>query len=274
MSFLRLTSLLIAALAMQACQQGSETTPTDKAPAASMAALAPMKPEPTAAETLAEALATASRSAEDKARDAGRKPADVLAFLGVKPGMTVLDEFASGGWYTEALSIAVGPTGRVIAQNAPRMLEMRDGANEKAISARLAGGRLANVERLNADLGQLGLEPASLDIAFTALNFHDFYYLMSPEAAAASLVEIYAALKPGGVLGLLDHSGAADGDNAKLHRIDPRIAKDMAADAGFIVEAESDLLRQPDDDLSTMVFDPSIRGKTDRFLLRLRKPAP
>jgi predicted methyltransferase len=270
MNLFRLVLLLIPALFLQACQPAPQTGNDAPPPSAAAPEAAPAVMS--AAERVADAPENASRSPEDMARDAARKPAEVLAFLGVEPGMTVLDQFASAGWYTEVLSSAVGPEGRVIAQNAPRMLEMREGANEKAISARLADGRLANVERLNADLGELGLEPESLDMAFTALNFHDYYYLMSPEMAANALAEIYAALKPGGVLGLVDHAGAPDGDNAKLHRIDPQIARDMAADAGFILEAESDLLGHPEDDLTLMVFDPTIRGKTDRFVLRLRKP--
>ncbi len=270
MQNLRIPLLLIGALALQACQPEPET------PATSVSAPPPQAPAPppSAPESLANAIAgIADRSPADAARDAGRRPAEVLAFLGVEPGMTVLDQYASGGWYTEVLSAAVGPTGRVIAQNAPRMLQMREGANEKAISARLADGRLGNVERLDKDLGDLGLAPESLDMAFTALNFHDYYYLMSPEAAAASLAEVYAALKPGGVLGIVDHYGAPDAENAKLHRIDPQIVRDMASEAGFVVEAQSDILEMPDDDLSKMVFDPEIRGKTSRFVLRLRKPA-
>jgi len=104
---------------------------------------------PTAAEPMAEApadlsilLANSSRSAEDQARDAGRKPAAIIEFLGIKPGMRVLDVIAAGGWYTEVLALAVGPDGHVVAQNPPVILEMRDGANEKALSARLAGNRL------------------------------------------------------------------------------------------------------------------------------------
>ena len=265
--------IFICALALSACQPDPEIADEGVSVLPSTPP-ATVTPVPMAAEALANAIAALpNRSAEDAARDAGRKPAEVLAFVGLAPGMTVLDQFASGGWYTEVISAGVGPTGRVIAQNAPRMLEMRDGAYEKAIAARLADGRLANVERLDKDLGALNLPPESLDMAFTALNFHDLYYLMSPEVAAAALDEVHAALKPGGVFGIVDHYGAPDGDNAKLHRIDPTIVRDMARQAGFVVEAESSVLHDDGDDLTTMVFDPAIRGKTHRFVLRLRKPA-
>lgn len=209
------------------------------------------------------------RKAEDKQRDAGRKPAEVLAFLGLEPGMTVMDVMASGGWYTEVLSFAVGEDGKVYAQNTPGFLQYRDGMYEKAISSRLAGNRLENVTRLNKDFNDLGLEN-EIDLAVTALNFHDIYN-RSPEAAVAMLKDIKRALKPGGVLGLIDHDGNPDADNAALHRMTKKQALEAARQAGFEVE-ESDLLANSEDDHSKMVFAPEIRGKTDRFLLKLTKP--
>ena len=173
----RLALLLIAAVATQACQQASETTPTNDAPAPSTAAPAPTEPEPTAAQALAAALANANRSAEDTARDAGRKPAEVLAFAGVKPGMTVMDVMAASGWYTEVLSAAVGPEGVVYAENPRWLLNAMNGAPDKALTERLDAGRLINVVRADADLED-GLIPAgSVDVALTALNYHDTYYM-------------------------------------------------------------------------------------------------
>jgi len=221
---------------------------------------------------LATQLASESRSAEDRARDAGRKPVDVVAFLGIEPGMTVVDLIAAGGYYTEVLSVAVGPKGKVYAQNSDFVLKMREGANEKAISARLAGGRLPNVERLNKEVAELGLAPASINAAVTALNFHDVYNSNGEEAALGFLRAVYAVLKPGGVLGVIDHVGNAGADNKELHRIEESRVLAAAKAAGFEVEAVGDLLRNPADDHSKNVFDPSVRGKTDRFVLRLRKP--
>ena len=217
------------------------------------------------------ALASESRSERDRARDAGRKPAQVIEFLGVGSGMTVVDMYAASGFYTEVLSLAVGSEGKVYAQNPARMLQFRDGANEKAISARLAGGRLANVERLNKELTGLGLEENSIDAAITALNFHDIYNGAGPDAALGSAKIIYSILKPNGVFGVIDHQGNGDNDNASLHRIEVGLAVETLEKAGFKIQ-KSDLLSNPDDTRDKSVFDPSIRGKTDRFLLLARKP--
>ena len=218
-------------------------------------------------------LASDSRSEADRARDAGRKPADVVDFLGIESGMSVIDVIAAGGYYTEVLSLAVGADGMVVAQNPQVILEMREGANEKAISARLAGNRLPNVSRANGGFDAVSTADGQFDAAITALNFHDLYNGRSPEAALAALQAIYGLLKPGGVFGIIDHAGVADADNAALHRIERSIAAATAEAAGFVVEAESDLLSNADDDHTQGVFAEGLRGSTDRFLLRLRKPA-
>jgi len=230
--------------------------------------------EPAAGMRIREAIAgIEGRDAEEAARDANRKPAAVLAFLGAEPGMTVLDIFAAGGWYSEVLSAVVGSDGRVIAQNPPRLLQVRDGIFDKQLTARLEGGRLSNVERVDAGLSELGLPAGSVDMALTALNVHDMYHMMSPDAAHSVFRQTYDLLRPGGVFGVIDHAGATGVNNAELHRIDPDAVRKMAEEAGFVLEAESDVLRNPDDDLTRPVFDPEVRGRTDRFVLRLRKPA-
>ena len=223
-------------------------------------------------EALTAALARPDRPAGDRARDAGRKPAEVIAFLGIAPGMTVIDLIAAGGYYTDVLSAAVGPAGKVYAQNGEYVLKIREGANDKAMTARLAGNRLPNVERLDRETSELGLAPGSLDAAVTALNFHDIYNGRGAEAADDFLKVVFAALKPGGLLGLIDHSGGV-GDDEALHRIDESRVTAAAEAAGFRVEARSDILRNPGDDRSKNVFAPEIRGKTDRFVLLLRKPS-
>lgn len=226
-----------------------------------------------AQESLSAALDGPTRSAEDRARDAGRKPADVVAFLGIEPGMKMIDLIAAGGYYTEVLSLAVGKDGVVYAQNPPAVLKFRDGANDKAMTARLAGGRLANVTRLDLDLAEVTIEPGSLDAAITALNFHDIYNGRSPEAAGAFLTRVSELLKPGGVLGLIDHAGDAGANNEELHRIEESKVRSAATAAGFEIDGDSALLRSADDDHTQNVFADGLRGKTDRFLLRLRKPA-
>lgn len=223
---------------------------------------------------LATRLAADSRPAEDRARDAGRKPAAVIAFLGIAPGMTVVDLIAAGGYNTEVLSIAVGPEGKVYAQNNAYVLQMGEGANDKAMTARLAGGRLPNVQRLDREIAELGLAPGSIDAAVTALNFHDIYNGRGPEAAARFLEAVYAFLEPGGVLGIIDHAGNPGADNEKLHRIEEKRVVEAALAAGFEVEATSDVLRNPADDRTQSVFEPALRGHTDCFVLRLRKPGP
>jgi len=222
---------------------------------------------------LAGELANApGRSDKDKARDVQRKPDQILTFLGLRSGDTVLDIWAASGWYTEVLSIAVGPEGKVYAQNPQSVLQFRDGANDKALTARLADTRLPNVTRLDEEMANTSITPAGVDFAITALNFHDVYNRGGPEAAANLLESVFAVLKPGGTFGIIDHAGDADADNTALHRIEPTLVKKAATDAGFIVEAESDLLAHPEDDHTKKVFDPSLRGETDRFVLRLRKP--
>ena len=219
------------------------------------------------------AAGLSARSPEDQVRDAGRKPAEVLDWLGIGRGMTVMDLVASGGWYMEVLSIAVGPEGVVYAQNPPMIYNFRDGFYDKAMSARLAGGRLANVERLDRDINETGLQPGTLDAAITALNFHDI--VNNPggaEAGADFLATVKALLKPGGVLGLIDHVGDPDKNNTELHRLDVEAALPIIEAAGFEM-ASSDLLRNPDDDRTAMVFNPAIRGQTDRVLYKLTKPA-
>jgi len=219
-------------------------------------------------------IASASdRSDADQARDVQRKPTEVLEFLGLAPGDTVVDVWAAGGWYTEVLSNAVGDEGHVYSQNPPAVLKFGDGQYDKALTARLADGRLGNVERMDVALAGGPITANSVDFAITALNFHDVYNGNGAEAAMEFMVSVYAVLKPGGIFAVIDHVGNADVDNTGVHRIHPELAKAVATEAGFIVEAESDLLAHPDDDHTKMVFDPTLRGETDRFILRLRKPA-
>ncbi len=222
--------------------------------------------------SLTNRLASEDRSEADRLRDAGRKPADVVSFLGVKQGMTALDVIAASGYYTEVLSIAVGSGGSVYAQNPKRVLEFRDGANDKALTQRLSGNRLANVIRWDRETGELGLEANSIDVAVTALNFHDVYNGAGEEAAVGFSRAILHVLKPGGVFVVIDHSGSPHQDNAKLHRIEVHLVLETLEKAGFEIDETSDLLRNPDDDLTKMVFAPDIRGKTDRFLIKARKP--
>jgi predicted methyltransferase len=216
-------------------------------------------------------LAAASRPQADRDRDADRKPAELMEFLGVKPGMTALDVIAGGGYMTEVLSVAVGPSGKVYSQNPPVIYTLMNGAYVKQVDARHAGNRLPNVVRVDADLPASDAVPAgSVDVAITALNFHDVYN-RDPALATLFMKGVYMTLKPGGVFGVIDHVGVEGADNAQLHRVPKQKAVEAAKAAGFVVEAESDMLARPGDDHTKGVFDAGVRGKTDQFVLKLRK---
>jgi predicted methyltransferase len=220
-------------------------------------------------ESLAAALGVATRPQADRDRDADRKPAQLMNFLGVKPGMTAVDVMASGGYMTEVLSITVGPKGKVYAQNPVAFLQYNNGMFGKAIGERVANNRLPNVVRTDGEMSTIA--PNSVDVAVTAMNLHDIYN-RDPKAAQAFVKGVYDALKPGGVFGVIDHAGNAGADNAKLHRMLKQQAIDAAKAAGFVVDAESDVLAHAADDHSKAVFDPALRGKTDQFVLKLHKP--
>jgi len=173
---------------------------------------------------------------------------------------------------TEVLSIAVGPKGKVYSQNPPAVYQLQGGMYKGQVDERHANQRLPNTVRVDIDLPATAQIPAgSVDVALTAQNFHDLYYL-NAAYAQQFMNALYTTLKPGGVLGLTDHVGVDGANNAQLHRVPKQIAIDAAKKAGFVVEAESDLLAHAADDHTKIVFDPSLRGKTDQFLLRLRKP--
>jgi len=212
------------------------------------------------------ALAAPGRPAADKERDAVRKPIETVQFLGVKTGQTVIDVIAAGGWFTEVLSAAVGPSGKVLAQN-PEFFVSRPGFAE---SEKQRNDRLGNVEPVHGELAAKGVA-AQADVAITALNLHDIYNGQNGEAAAVAFAKgVYDALKPGGVFGVIDHVGIAGQDNASFHRMQLAQAKDVLTKAGFRIEAESNILANPADDHTKGVRD--MARHTDQFLIRARKP--
>ena len=227
---------------------------------------------PILAEDTFNSIGTVDRDPADLARDAGRKPLAVLNFLGLEAGMTALDLIAASGYYTEVLSIAVGPNGQVIAQNPLFVLKYRGGANDKALSRRLANNRLPNVIRMDGDIEKLEITPGSVDLAITALNFHDIYNRSGKSAAIAFSKAVMVLLKPGGIFGVIDHEGTDSADNSSLHRMPSAMAIEALKSAGYRIEATSDLLSNANDDMTKMVFSPEIRGKTNRFLIKAVKP--
>ena len=221
------------------------------------------------------------RPDEDKVRDGGRKPGDVLAFAGLKPGMTALDLVSSSGYYAEVLSRAVGEKGKVIAHNTEWMIKEY---YSEPIAKRYEDDRLANTEFYVAEFNDIDLLEGSVDFAILGLNYHDIYWVPKPDSEFVwlpidqekFLANIYRALKPGGIFVIVDHEAPESlGTEAggTLHRISSAIVKAQMQDAGFELTGESDALRNPDDDHSLNVFHPDIRGRTDRFVLVFRKPA-
>ena len=262
----------IAALLVAGCSRDSGVdSPQQEQPAArqEQPAVEETKPAP---HDLVALLASESRSESDRARDAARKPAAVLEFLGIGPGMSVVDVIGSGGYYTEVLSLAVGPDGHVAALNPARVFELRDGAMGRELEARMADNRLPNVTRMDKEFAELTADDGPFDAAITALNLHDVYNRNGEEAAVGVLAAVAQLLKPGGVFGVIDHNGLAGNDNTALHRMQLTDAIRVAEAAGFIVEASSGALHVHSDDLSGNVFAEGYRGTTHRFLLRLRKP--
>lgn len=217
---------------------------------------------------LAAALNSAERSDADKALDAARQPIAVLSFLGLEEGMTVMDVMASGGWYTEVLSHAVGPQGKVLMHNNPASLAR--GTTAETVNNRV-NGRLNNVERVENTFDQLGVAPASVDLAITHLNFHDVYNA-NPDNAMAMLAAIKDVLKSGGILGIADHRGNLGADNTALHRIPLDTVAKAATDAGFHVVGVSDALYVDSDPRTAGPLDESLGRNTDRILLKLMKP--
>ena len=214
-----------------------------------------------------------ARTAAQRERDAARHPAELLAFAGVKPGDKVGDFLMGGGYFTRIFSGAVGPTGKVYGYQAAEFIGFQgDYAKWQDETVAFA----PNIAPVRASLGGFTF-PEPLDLMFTAQNYHDLHLgRASPEQIAAINRQIFAALKPGGVLIVVDHyavDGSGDRDSNKLHRIDIATVKSELAAVGFVLEAESDILRNPSDPRTVSVFDASMRGKTDQFVLKFRKPA-
>lgn len=220
------------------------------------------------------ALSGPDREVTDFARDSARKPIQVLEFLGIQAGMTVLDLYAAGGYYTFILSKAVGENGTVYAQNTERGLrfvEDRQNISQgEALNAKIERGDLRNVVQIVRPLREIGLADNSVDLIIVAQTLHD-YYNPNPARAIQMLQQLRRLLKPGGVLGITDHVGVAGADNRDLHRMEIQQAVELAEQAGFEVET-SEALRVSTDDHSRSIFDPRLNRSTDRFLLKLTKP--
>jgi len=213
-------------------------------------------------------LANPERPEDERKLDAGRKPEEVLKFFGVKPGDKVADIMAGGGYYTAILSQAVGDKGVVYSANNGFMKAF---VKDK-LDVRLQNPVFANVKHIDGEIDKLALPTdGSLDFVLIHLNYHDL--VLKNENRAAMNKIIFAALKPGGVYGIVDHY-AKDGSGTEftesLHRIDKAVVVKEVTDAGFVLAKEGDMLRHPEDPRTEGVF--KHRGETDRFVLRFEKP--
>jgi predicted methyltransferase len=226
---------------------------------------------------VASAIAAAGRPKTATDLDAVRRPAEVLGFMGLKKGDRVLDYFTGTGYYAEIMAKAVGPKGLVLGWNSA-------GFQSDKVKAALDG-----IKQRNPNFGYFATPATALafprdgfDFAMLHLVYHDTYWESAqykvPRIDPNTVVQaLWYTVKPGGIVAVVDHVATPGGDTRevveKLHRIDPATVRADFERAGFVLEAQSDLLRVPSDDHGKNVFDPSIRGRTDRFMYRFRKPA-
>jgi predicted methyltransferase len=225
---------------------------------------------------LAAAIANPSRPAEDVARDADRKPAETLMFAGIAPGEQIAELLPGGGYFTRIMSKAVGANGHVYALvPAPRADAPANAPDFAArVKALAADPAYANVTVVVQPFAQLKT-PVPVDLVWTSQNYHDLHNLPGLDLAVFNQM-VFEALKPGGTYLILDHAtepGAGASQTSTLHRIDPQTVKQEVLAAGFVYDGQSDLLRNPQDPHTAKVFDPAIRGRTDQFILKFRKPA-
>lgn len=242
---------------------------------AALLATAPVAITAQPADVASRVAATPDRTEANVKLDESRKPAEVLKFLGLRKGMRVADPFGGNLYWAEIVAPAVGPNGRVT------IWEPQQFYNQKVLDSYTAlKAKQPNVWMRVSPMESPDLPAGKYDFMLINLDYHDVYWESAKYGIARMdpdqwLKTIYAAMKPGAVVGVIDHV-ANPGDTRatveKLHRIDPEVIKADFKRAGFRLEATSDLLRNSADDHSLNVFDPKIRGKTDRVILKFRKP--
>jgi predicted methyltransferase len=231
---------------------------------ASLASAAPAIPP-----YIGAAVADSARPAEDKQRDADRKPAETLAFAGVKPGDTIIELAPGKGYYTRLLSVVVGPKGKVYALGA----QPKPDAPPPPVVAIAADPHYGNVTVSMQHIPDLKL-PEGIDLVWTSQNYHDLHNIKDVDVAKINRA-FFEALKPGGTYFVLDHAaepGSGARDTSTLHRIDPETVRQEVTAAGFKLVAEGDVLRNQSDPHTAKVFDAEIRGHTDQFMLKFKKP--
>jgi predicted methyltransferase len=266
--------LLLTALA--ACRPAAAPEPASSSSPAPPAASPVPSDSPASGPTIAEILADPARPEEERALDAGRKPAELLAFLDLEPGMKVADIGAGHGYTTFLLARAVGPGGRVYAQN-PRFV--RERFSEPGFTQRLTTPAFASVVRVDQEFdAPIPADVHDLDLVINFIFYHDTYWMKVDNAAMNRA--IFAALKPGGAYVIVDHSAAAGtGSSASqtLHRVEESVVRAEVEAAGFRLAASADFLRNPGDPrdwnaMPSAAEKAGRRGQADRFVLKFIKP--
>jgi predicted methyltransferase len=276
-------ALVLGLLALGACGPGMQAERRDPVPVstatASAAPTAPPAPtpalKPIPVPPAIQAIVDApDRSEADRNLDKGRHPGEMLAFFGIRPGMKVAELAAGGGYTSELLARAVGPTGKVWGQNSKFIL---DRFAEKPWSARLALPAMKGVVRVDREFDDpLPPEVKGLDAVIVVLFYHDTYWFKTDRAAMNRAV--FAALKPGGVYGIVDHSGRVGSGTTEvqsLHRVEESVVKDEIERAGFRLDATGDFMRNPADPRDwndAPGASGERRGTSDRFVFRFVKP--
>ena len=230
-----------------------------------------------ASPAIAAAIADPGRPAKDVAQDPSRKPAEIVEFARVKPGDTVMDIWPGGGYWTRIFSKVVGPTGKVYAYVPAEIAGFKSDpvGIAKAVAAEPGRGNVIEVSDPLASPPPPQFEGV-LDVAFTFENYHDTYdpFMKGADVAGFNRA-VFKLLKHGGYYVVVDHAAPAGSGLAHTndtHRIDPAMARSEIEKAGFVFDGETKVLANPDDPRTAAVFDASIKGKTDRFAYRFRKP--
>lgn len=226
--------------------------------------------------TIAAAVAAADRNPDNVKLDEGRKPAQVLQFLGLKAGMHVLDLFGANAYWAEIMAPVIGPKGHDTVWEASQFYSDKTKQGFEAFAT-----KHPNVSIIVSPFEAPELPKNYADFVILNDNYHDSYwqndkYKIPRMDPSAFLKAVYESMKPGAVIGVIDHIANPNDDTRatveKLHRIDPNVVKADFKRAGFVLVKSSDMLRNPADDHTLLVFDPKIRGHTDRFVFEFRKP--
>lgn len=225
---------------------------------------------------IAAAVAAPDRPEKARALDEGRKPAETLAWLGLEPGMAAADLFTGEGYWAEIMAHVVGSNGSVVGLQPNQFYTSQEEADAWAELEK----RAPEVSMTRVHFGAFDYPADSFDFMIFNLNYHDVYWVserfkIEYTDPSELIRSMYSVMKPGGIVGIIDHVGQSGNTREvvdKTHRIDPAVVIADFEKEGFELVGQSDLLRNPDDDHTIQVFDPRVRGKTDRFMLKFRKP--